>query len=167
MNIDITTEVTMVGYTQPMTMELTSACCAVNDEWNLIGGTVGQAQTAFYLWYGASMITLPQAMVITRTAHDWWKFQGLRSRWHDERGATSSITEMAMCDSYLRIIGMGQKAVPLILHQMEREGSEPDQWFWALQILTEADPVPEEERGDFEAMSRTWRDWAARNWYTW
>jgi len=65
----------------------------------------------------------------------------------------------------MRIIGMGEKAIPLILRQMENEGDEPDQWFWALQILTEADPVPQEQRGDYAVMARTWLNWAFQNWY--
>src|SRR5205823_2029616 len=69
-------------------------------------------------------------------------FQQLVSRWRKERGATSSITRMAMCQSYQRIIGMGEKIIPLILRQLESEGDDPDHWFWALQALTRENPVP-------------------------
>jgi len=43
---------------------------------------------------------------------------------------------MAMCDAYQKIIGLGPDAVPLIIAQMQSEADEPDQWFWALQVLT-------------------------------
>ena len=56
-------------------------------------------------------------------------FKLLVEQWHVERGATSSITEMAMCRSYLRIIGMGRSAIPLILRQMNEEGDGSDMWF--------------------------------------
>src|SRR5256885_2370513 len=54
-------------------------------------------------------------------AHLVREFKNLVSLWHRERGATSSITQMAMCYSYQRIIGMGEKVVPLILRQMQDE----------------------------------------------
>src|SRR5437016_521305 len=38
-------------------------------------------------------------------------FSELRKAWYAERGATSSITEMAMCRSHLRIIGLGPSVV--------------------------------------------------------
>lgn len=92
---------------------------------------------------------------------DLLKFQRLAAEWKRERGATSSITQMSICDSYQEIIGMGPTVVPLILAQLKAEGTEPDQWFWALQVLTGADPVNPQDRGDFEKMSKSWIDWAA------
>lgn len=94
-------------------------------------------------------------------------FQALLANWREERGATSSITEMAMCSSYLRIIGLGPDVIRLIFRQMEREGDEPDMWFVALQMLTGADPVTEEARGNFKAMADLWLDWGRANGYAW
>jgi hypothetical protein len=94
-------------------------------------------------------------------------FQQLVSQWRKERGATSSITRMAMCLSYQRIIGMGEKAIPLILRQLEDEGDDPDHWFWALQALTRENPVPEDARGDMKEMARAWLDWAYMAGYDW
>jgi hypothetical protein len=94
-------------------------------------------------------------------------FDKLRAEWHTERGATSSITEMVMCQAHLKIIAMGPRAVPLILRRMEDEGAQPDMWFVALQMLTSADPVTDEIRGDFPAMARRWLDWAAAHGYAW
>jgi hypothetical protein len=93
-------------------------------------------------------------------------FQELVNKWRVERGTQSSTTEIVLCDSYQAIIGMGPKAVPLILAQMEAEGSHPDQWFWALQSITHADPVTEEDEGDFRKMSQSWLKWARRR-YVW
>jgi hypothetical protein len=94
-------------------------------------------------------------------------FQTLVSQWHKERGATSSITQMAVCPSYQQIIGMGDKAVPLILRQIENEVDDPDHWFWALQAITRANPVPEDARGDMREMARVWLDWAYMEGYDW
>ena len=94
-------------------------------------------------------------------------FQQLASQWRIERGATSSITQMAMCSSYQRIIGMGGKAIPLILRQLENEGDDPDHWFWALQAITREDPVPQEAQGNMREMARAWLDWAYMERYDW
>jgi hypothetical protein len=87
------------------------------------------------------------------------RFEALRLQWHQERGATSSITEMALCRSYYAIIGMGPAVVPIILRQMEREGDEPDMWFWALQMITGVDPVPQQSRGRIKEMANAWIEW--------
>jgi hypothetical protein len=68
---------------------------------------------------------------------------------------------MAMCHSYQRIIGMGEKALPLILRQLRNEGNDPDHWFWALEAIAQVDPVPPEAYGDMEEMAQCWLRWAA------
>ena len=88
------------------------------------------------------------------------KFVSLRDKWHEERGATSSVSEMISCRSYLSIIGMGKRAIPLILKQIEREGEDPDHWFAALSAITEEDPVPEDAYGDTVKMAEAWLSWA-------
>jgi hypothetical protein len=94
-------------------------------------------------------------------------FKALTEKWHQERGASSSITEIILCPSYQSIIAMGPPAIPLILAQLEVEGSEPDHWFWALQILTGINPVPEEIEGNLPAMSQVWRETARAKGYIW
>jgi hypothetical protein len=98
---------------------------------------------------------------------DWEIFQNLIAQWHQERGVTSSVTQMAMCKSYQRIIGMGDKAIPLIMRQLENEGGEPDHWFWALHAITAEDPVPQNARGDMSKMAAAWLDWGRRNGHAW
>lgn len=93
---------------------------------------------------------------------DDFEFKQLLSQWHAERGSSSSTTEIVLCPSYQAIIGMGSKVVPLILAQMEAEGEHPDHWFWALRVLTKADPIPEEDQGDSRKMAQAWLQWASR-----
>lgn len=95
------------------------------------------------------------------------RFEGLRLRWHKERGATSSITQMATCPSYQRIVGMGEKAIPLILRELDNHEDDPDHWFWALQAITDKDPVPADHRGDMKAMARDWLEWGYMAGYDW
>jgi hypothetical protein len=84
------------------------------------------------------------------------KFGCLAARWKAESRFLSNTVQMAMLDSYQRIIGMGEPAVPLLLEALERE---PDQWFWALQAITEEDPVPPHARGKVREMARAWIEW--------
>ena len=93
-------------------------------------------------------------------------FRTFVDRWRTERGVRSSTTDILLSPSYQSIIGLGPKAVPLILAQMESEGDDPDQWFFALQVLTHANPVAEEDEGDFNAMAKAWIDWARKR-YIW
>lgn len=91
------------------------------------------------------------------------RFQTLRSQWHVERGASSSIEEMCTRPAYLSIIAMGPEALPLIIEQLRSEGDNPDHWFVALHHITKRiDPVPDEDKGDMSRMSKAWLDWAER-----
>ena len=95
-----------------------------------------------------------------------WQFQRLAEQWRQERGAESSLTKIAMCPSYQKIIAMGPTAVPMILRELESEGDEPDHWFWALGAITGADPVPYEARGNMVRMAEAWIDWGRQR-YAW
>jgi hypothetical protein len=98
---------------------------------------------------------------------NWIKFQALVDRWRNERGAMSSITEMSILPAYQKIIGMGEDAVPLILAELESEGDDPDQWFWALIAITEENPVKPEDQGNFMKMAQAWFNWAQAEGYAW
>src|SRR5271165_5589650 len=102
----------------------------------------------------------PRDCVVDPATKRWLKFQNLVNEWRRERGAMSSITEMAMLPPYQSIIGMGDDAVPLILAELKSEGDEPDQWFWALKAITAADPVSLEDQGNFAKMAQAWLKWA-------
>lgn len=91
-------------------------------------------------------------------------FQVLARQWREERGPSSSTTELAMCPSYQRIIGLGPAVVPLLLRELERA---PDHWFWALKAITGADPVPAASRGKVHEMARLWIEWGRRHGYQW
>lgn len=63
--------------------------------------------------------------------------------------------------AYQHIIGMGWDAVPLMLREL-RDDPDPDHWFSALEAITEADPVPEEQWGNIKAMAAAWVEWGER-----
>jgi len=67
-----------------------------------------------------------------------------------------------MHPAYQQIIGMGNPVVPLLLSELE---TTPDHWFWALNAITGADPVPEADRGIMEKMTKAWLKWGAEHGY--
>jgi hypothetical protein len=92
------------------------------------------------------------------------RFQALASEWKAQRGYTSSITKMSMHQAYQQIIGLGPRAIPLLLRELERE---PDHWFWALKVLTGINPVPPEVRDNIEKMAEHWVSWGRQQGYRW
>jgi hypothetical protein len=84
-------------------------------------------------------------------------FRELAEEWKAFDTPSSSVKELAMHPAYQKIIGLGRAAVPFIVAELKRE---PDHWFWALEAITGADPVPDEAAGDLDAMAAAWIDWA-------
>src|SRR5205823_9743249 len=88
------------------------------------------------------------------------RFRRLAAEWKERSRYLSNTAQMAMLKPYQRIIGMGLPVVPLILEELRRE---PNQWFWALEAITEEDPVPPEAAGNVRRMAQAWIDWGQRH----
>ena len=87
------------------------------------------------------------------------RFQRLAVEWKEQSRYLSNTAQMALLKPYQRIIGMGSPVVPLILQELQ---SEPDQWFWALEAITEENPVPPEAAGNVSLMAQAWTEWGQR-----
>jgi hypothetical protein len=88
------------------------------------------------------------------------RFARLAADWKEQSRFLSNSAQIAMLQPYQRIIGMGLPVVPLILEELKRE---PDQWFWALEAITEANPVPQESLGNVRQMALAWIDWGRQH----
>ncbi len=84
------------------------------------------------------------------------RFQRLAAAWKEQARYLSNSMRMAMLPPYQRIIGMGMPVVPLILEELRRQ---PHHWFWALEAITEQNPVPPEALGKTEEMASAWVEW--------
>jgi len=84
------------------------------------------------------------------------------SQWKHDTLFESSPWRMAAHPAYQRIIGMGWRAVPLILQQLR---GEADFWFEALVAITGEQPVPPEHAGNMEAMREDWLCWGREHGY--
>lgn len=96
---------------------------------------------------------------LTDAADDQQTFQSLAHSWRESTAAFSS-SEMMMTPEYLRIIGMGERAIPLILEDLRRK---PDHWFAALHAITGENPVSEEQHGRLDQMAEAWIKWGEEN----
>ena len=90
------------------------------------------------------------------------RFARLAADWKDQSRYLSNSVQMALLRPYQRIIGMGPAVVPLILEELERE---PDQWFWALEAITEQYPVPPDAAGVVRSMAEAWIAWGRAEGY--
>jgi hypothetical protein len=87
------------------------------------------------------------------------RFERLAAEWKQQSRFLSNSAQIAMLPAYQRIVGMGPAVVPLILEELRRQ---PDQWFWALEAITEENPVAPELAGDIPAMTAAWVEWGIR-----
>lgn len=90
------------------------------------------------------------------------RFERLAREWKDRSKYLSNTAQMAMLKPYQRIIGMGEPAVPFILEELQQE---PDHWFWALEMITEENPVPPESAGRVPQMAQAWIEWGKKQGY--
>jgi hypothetical protein len=67
-----------------------------------------------------------------------------------------------MHPAYQRIIGMGERALPHILGDLQVRGG---QWFWALRAITGEIPYSPKDAGRIPVMKEAWLDWGKRNGY--
>ncbi len=84
------------------------------------------------------------------------RFAALTDDWKSKTRHLSNTAQISLVFSYQKIIGMGPAVIPLILAELARE---PDHWFWALEALTDENPVTESDAGDIDASARAWVEW--------
>jgi hypothetical protein len=104
-------------------------------------------------------MSTPSVVPASSTTDLQGRFRRLTSEWKDQSRYLSNTAQMAMLKPYQQIIGMGWSAVPMILEELQRE---PDQWFWALEAITDENPVPPPAAGNVSLMARAWVEWGMR-----
>ena len=92
----------------------------------------------------------------------WRLFADLAATWREERGFTSSVSEMVLNDSYQRIVALGRRVVPHILTDLM---TGPDHWYPALTAITGVNPAPPEAAGNLRAMAAAWITWGDQEGY--
>ncbi len=93
------------------------------------------------------------------------RFQSLVNTLSEECSFLSSTHKVAEHAAYIEILEMGDPALPLILHELEKRPRH--YWFWALREISQESPVPPGHRGMIEEMAKDWLDWARRKGLMW
>jgi len=89
-------------------------------------------------------------------------FHSLVEEWARDTGPFSLEYQKAMPPAYQRISGMGEKAIPLILRELQ---TRPGHWFWALRAITGESPVRPNEAGRIALMADRWIQWGKARGY--
>ncbi len=85
------------------------------------------------------------------------RFSQLASEVIEDCMMVSSPTKIALHPSYQEIIGMGKKALPLLIKKLDET---PIFWFWACEAIAGINPVPKSHRGNIPEMVKDWKKWA-------
>lgn len=88
------------------------------------------------------------------------QFRSLAETWRRETRHLSSVTKMITHPAYLRILGLGPSAVPLLLQELQ---TRPDHWLIALKATTGEDPAP--EGSTFPEAVQAWLEWGRSRGY--
>lgn len=89
------------------------------------------------------------------------EFQSLSSKWKAETGVYS-ITFQKINDTYLDIIAMGPKVLPLILKDMTSPNGSAH-WHSALKAITRINPVKDDELSKPKKIKEAWVKWGKEN----
>ncbi len=94
---------------------------------------------------------------VSKEQVDGIKFRTLTERWREQRGFSSSQSEIEACPAYHALLAMGESVIPLIMEELA-EGAK-DHWFRILEMVSSEQPVRYEDRGNYAEMRRAWLDW--------
>jgi|ERR1035441_2439584 hypothetical protein len=88
------------------------------------------------------------------------KFETYKSKWKEETFLSSSISDIVNNESYQSIIALGFIVVPFIINDLKEND---EHWFYALEKITEQNPIKKEHRGIIKLMKNDWIEWAKEN----
>jgi hypothetical protein len=80
----------------------------------------------------------------------------MAERWYLDTMPLSSYVERILHPAYQKILVLGKRTVPLIMDEIR---DMPNDWFWALRMLTDVDPVEAGDAGNMQAMANAWLRW--------
>lgn len=102
---------------------------------------------------------VPDAMVSAEVEQ---RFRELAEIWYTDTLVLSSYFEKILHPAYQKILTLGKPVIPFILAELQ---DMPNDWFWALRLLSDDDPVKPEQAGDMQAMADAWIQWGREEGY--
>jgi hypothetical protein len=85
----------------------------------------------------AREVSYPVAALKLKTDHLRAEFEALSKKWYRDTRHLSLISKKVAHPAYLRIVGMGEAAIPLLLEALR---DKPTHWFVALRATANTDP---------------------------
>ena len=92
------------------------------------------------------------------------RFRFLADTWERDVAYLSSAAARLNHPAYREIVKLGKDVIPLMLRDMEDKHTH---WFFALEEITGADPVPESDAGNIPKIVQAWLGWAKEHGYRW
>lgn len=84
-------------------------------------------------------------------------FSHFAALWKMQTGGHSNIRKIIKNENYKKIIEIGTPMLPYIFKDLNETRAY---WFVALEEITKATPVPDEDFGDVEKMTTHWINWS-------
>ena len=84
------------------------------------------------------------------------RFRRLADEWIQETSHFSDPVRKFMHRAHFKIIGMGERALPFILKEVERMSGH---WFVALDAISPVNPVRPEDETSFDRTAKAWIEW--------
>lgn len=88
------------------------------------------------------------------------EFHRALEQWREETGGYSLLSQKISHPAYLRIIGMGEAALPFIFAELTKQ---PDFWHVALSAITGHNPPP--KLNGMRPVLDYWKEWAVNQGY--
>jgi len=140
------------------TCDLSALWAEMQDKWTLCASKI-DFQVA-YIAHELPRESIKEASISLTDSQIEAQFNKLSAQWKRDTQAQSGVSAIVMHPAYLDIIGMGDKAVPLILRDLKKETSH---WFIALRAITKSSPVRPEDAGNLKKMRDAWLKWGKEN----
>lgn len=87
-------------------------------------------------------------------------FERLRDKWIEETMYFSDPESVYNNENHKTIIRLGYKMLPYILDDLREHHND---WFFALNKITKANPIKIGHAGDVVAMAMDWLEWSENN----
>lgn len=88
------------------------------------------------------------------------RFDNLYKRWHEETVFHSSVRVIMEHQCFQEIVGMGERAIPLILDKLQQK---PGHIFTALRLITKQEVVP--PGSNINGAIEAWIEWGKQEGY--
>jgi len=107
--------------------------------------------------FHGDVIAMPVAIPIDSTTAP--RFQRLANEWLRDTAFVSDPIEKFMHPAHLKILGMGDKILPLVLREVEKMSGH---WFMVLDAISPENPVTPEDQASLERTAQAWVEWGKK-----